>query len=232
MLICYHIYCFRKSLNAYLNIGASIIMGIYIVYVRISNPPLCMLWFISLFFMYWSGMATAQMPANSTLVFLKAFYSLDEPRFHCVDIPGHKKRVDVSRALSVHTCKEGIWHKDELFDLNSSQNGMLRMPAYDLCIQASNALNGAKLILKPCAKSELQSWDYSDYRLTLKAHPDKCLTIGSESSKLTPGGKRLPSRNMARSLELLTCSETAFQRQLWRFELPQKRTSPVLPFAQ
>ena len=49
-------------------------------------------------------------------VFLKAFYSLDEPRFLCVDIPGHKSRVNTSRPLSVHTCKEGIWHKDEIYD--------------------------------------------------------------------------------------------------------------------
>ena len=54
-----------------------------------------------------------QTSSGAAGVFLKAFYPLDEPRFHCVDIPGHKARVNVERPLSVHTCKEGIWHNDE-----------------------------------------------------------------------------------------------------------------------
>jgi hypothetical protein len=170
-----------------------------------------------------SGQAAAQ-------VFLKAFYPLDEPRFHCVDIPGHKARVNVERPLSVHTCKEGIWHKDELFDQAALKNGHLRMPEYDLCIEAAEATAGAILALKPCGRSALQIWQHVNYRLQLKDHPDKCLTIGPEASRLTPGGKRLPSRHMARSLALGQCDDRAFERQLWRFEAPQQRTGAVMPF--
>ncbi len=189
---------------------------------------ICCLIVISL--LYRPAQAVAQTEVHSTLVFLKAFYPLDEPRFHCVDIPGHRDRVNVARPLTVHTCKEGIWHKDELFDPASLQGKQLKMPEYGLCIEASAAKDGAKLLLRPCNGSGLQRWNYQDYRLRLKAHPEKCITIGSEPSELTPGGRRLPSRHMARSLELLTCSETALQRQLWRFEAPQQRTSPVMPF--
>ena len=73
-------------------------------------------------------------------------------------------------------------------------------------------------------------WQHRNYRLVLKAHPDKCLTIGPEPSRLTRGGKRLPSKHMARSLSLAACSENAFARQLWRFEAPQNRTGSVMPF--
>ncbi len=162
-------------------------------------------------------------------VFLKAFYALDEPRFHCVDIPGHRSRVNVARALVVHTCKEGIWHRDEIFNQSAISKGQLKMSEYGLCVSAGSSSDGAKLILRECDNSTLQSWIFTNYRLKLKRYPDKCLTIGPEPSKLTPGGRRLASRNMSRSLMLSTCSEEAFRRQLWRMEPPLERSSPILP---
>lgn len=180
----------------------------------------------------WPFIVIAQGPTDPPGIFLKAFYPLDEPRFLCVDIPGHKERVNVKRPLTVHTCKEGIWHKDELIEPNSIKQGKLKMPAYDLCIQPSAVEDGANLVLAPCTQSELQRWDYENYRLMLKDHPDQCLTIGTEPSELTPGGRRLASRHRARSLQLSPCSEISFQRQMWRFEAPQNRGSPVMPFAQ
>ena len=163
-------------------------------------------------------------------VFLKAFYPLDEPRFYCVDIPGHKDRVNLKSALVVHTCKEGVWHKDELFAPTELPNGILKMSEYDLCVTASSTVDGAQLFLRSCDRSDIQTWDYQNYRLHLKGHSDKCLSIGSDAGRLTRGGKRRLSRHMARSLVLSTCSEVALQRQLWRFEAPQHRNSPVMPF--
>ncbi len=168
--------------------------------------------------------------AGKDVVFIKAFYPLDEPRFHCIDIPGHRDRVRTSAALLVHTCKEGIWNLDEQFDPAAVKKGMLRMPEYDLCVAASAAKDGAKLMLKKCDGSALQNWRFENYRLSLKAHPDKCLTIGAEPSRLTRGGRRLPSRHMARSLALATCSEDALERQLWRMEKPMERTGSIMPF--
>lgn len=168
--------------------------------------------------------------AQAAPVFLKAFYPLDESRFHCVDIPGHKARVNVARPLSVHTCKEGIWHKDELFDPAALKQGHLKMPEYGLCIQAAAATDGAKLSLKTCGDSPLQIWQHKNYRLVLKAYAGTCLTIGPEPSRLTRGGQRLPSKHKARSLSLAPCTEAAFNRQLWRFEAPQQRSGAVMPF--
>ncbi len=168
--------------------------------------------------------------AQGIQTFLKAFYPLDEPRFHCIDIPGHKSRVKTERPLVVHTCKEGIWHKDELFYFGSIKKNQLRMSEYDLCVQAESNEDDAKLVLKKCDNSHLQLWEYKNYRLVLKWYPEKCITIGPEASRLTRGGKRLPSKHMARSLGLESCSETIFHRQMWRFEAPQDRTGAVMPF--
>ena len=92
------------------------------------------------------------------------------------------------------------------------------------------AKDRAKLMLGKCDGSALQNWRFENYRLSLKAHPDKCLTIGPEPSRLTRGGRRLPSRHMARSLALATCSEEALERQLWRMEKPMDRTGSIMPF--
>ncbi|MYA96191.1 MAG: ricin-type beta-trefoil lectin domain protein [Nitrospinae bacterium] len=164
------------------------------------------------------------------VVFIKAFYPLDEPRFHCIDIPGHRDRVRTTAALLVHTCKEGIWNLDEQFDPAAVAKGMLRMPEYGLCVAAASATDGAKLTLKKCDGTALQNWRFENYRLRLKAHPDKCITIGTEPSRLTRGGRRLPSRHMARSLALAACSEDALERQLWRLERPMQRTGSIMPF--
>ena len=164
------------------------------------------------------------------VVFIKAFYPLDEPRFHCIDIPGHRDRVRTTANLLVHTCKEGIWNLDEQFDPAAVAKGMLRMPEYGLCVAAASATDGAKLTLRKCDGSVLQNWRFENYRLSLKAHPDKCITIGAEPSRLTRGGRRLPSRHMARSLALAACSEDALERQLWRLERPMQRTGSIMPF--
>ena len=164
------------------------------------------------------------------VVFIKAFYPLDEPRFHCIDIPGHRDRVRTTAALVVHTCKEGIWNLDGQFDPAAVKKGMLRMPEYDLCVAASAAKDGAKLVLRKCDGTALQNWRFENYRLSLKRHPDMCITIGAEPSRLTRGGRRLPSRHMARSLALAACSEDALERQLWRLEKPMERTGSIMPF--
>jgi len=162
-------------------------------------------------------------------VFLKAALPLDEPRHLCVDIPGHGARVNVSRDLTVHTCKEGIWNLDERFVKAAIQSGDLKMPQYNLCVAARAAAAGAKLGLVECGSTPLAKWDFKEARLTLKGHPDLCLTIGPEPSELTPGGRRLPSRNKARSLAMDTCSEGALERQLWTFADPLNITRPLMP---
>lgn len=187
-------------------------------------------------FLMFAGIADAQRtpppkPVNGAEkgVYLKAALPLDEPRHLCVDIPGHGARVNVKRDLTVHSCKEGIWNLDERFVKAAVADKELKMPQYDLCVGAREAKPGAKVGLTTCGSSNLAKWDYKEARLTLVGHPALCLTIGPEPSELTPGGRRLPSRNKARSLALDTCSEEAIERQLWTFADPLNITRPLMP---
>ena len=148
-------------------------------------------------------------------VFLKIKAPLDEPRGLCVDIPGHKARVNVKRSLVVHTCKWTIWNFDERFDLAAFGKGNLRMSRYDLCLGVNSKDKMSKIVLAACDGDPLRQWKYVEGRLQLAAAPEMCLTIGPEPSELTPGGRRLPSKNVARSLALDTCSDKARDRQDW-----------------
>jgi len=162
-------------------------------------------------------------------VYLKAALPLDEPRHLCLDIPGHGARVNVKRDLSVHSCKEGIWNLDERFVKSAITAGDLKMPQYSLCVAAREAKIGSKVGLVACGSSKLAKWEYKEARLTLVGHSTLCLTIGPEPSALTPGGKRFPSRNMARSVGIDTCSGEAIERQLWTFADPLNITKPLMP---
>ena len=87
---------------------------------------------------------------------------LDEARGYCIDIPGHLAGVRLDSPLQVHTCKHGIWNQDGRFDADALGNGVLRMPEYELCLQAENSSNGARLLLRSCAQEELQRWELQD----------------------------------------------------------------------
>lgn len=148
-------------------------------------------------------------------VFLRIEAALDEPRGLCVDIPGHRDRVDVTRPLVVHTCKWGIWNLDERFDAAAVDVGQLVMPAYRLCVGVDTAQHAAHIVLAECDGDVLRSWILVGGQVRIVADPNFCLTVGPEPSRLTPGGRRLPSRHVARSLTLETCREPARERQTW-----------------
>ena len=44
-------------------------------------------------------------------------------------------------------------------------NGVLRMPHYELCLQAENTSNGARLLLAECTEAELQTFMALVYRI-------------------------------------------------------------------
>ena len=67
--------------------------------------------------------------------FIQLIAPLDEPRGLCVDIIGHRDRVNVNRPLVLHTCKYDIWNLDEKFSLKDFKVGLLKMPEYQLCAQ-------------------------------------------------------------------------------------------------
>ena len=160
--------------------------------------------------------------ASAEQLFVKAVAPLDEPRGLCLDIPGHRSRVNVDAPLGVHTCKWGLWNFDERFDGDALAKGELRMPEYGLCVGVRAPAEGTEILLTDCDGTALRRWTYADRRLRLAAAPDMCLTIGPEPSQLTPGGRRLPSRHVARSLALEACRDSAKTRQVWETVAPDR----------
>jgi len=110
--------------------------------------------------------------------FLGVIAPLDEARGYCLDIPGHMAGVQIESPLHVHTCKHGIWNQDGRFDVAALGNGVIRMPHYELCLQAENASIGARLLLAECREAELQTWTLQDSgEIALETFPQMCITV-------------------------------------------------------
>ena len=152
--------------------------------------------------------------------FIQLIAPLDEPRGLCVDIRGHRDRVNVTRPLVLHTCKYDIWNLDEKFSLKDFKAGLLKMPEYQLCAQPDLNNKIKEIRLEKC-KKEIAVWHFDNARLKPIAKPNLCLTAGPGPSKLTRGGKRLPSRHVARRLFLMPCSQKYNERQKWRLKVPR-----------
>jgi len=147
--------------------------------------------------------------------FIRLIAPLDEPRGLCLDIPGHRDRVDVKRPLVLYRCKRGIWNLDERFDYAAFRAGRLLIPEYGLCVRPAQGVDGGKVMLGACDDA-VASWRFEDSRLQPAAHPRLCLSAGPGPSELTPGGRRLPSRHVARGLFLAPCEKGLDERQKWR----------------
>ena len=66
-----------------------------------------------------------------------------------MDVPGFGANLNLDgalTALTAHTCKPSA--DDELFTVGHPEEGHLYMPAYDRCVEADGATDGAELYLK------------------------------------------------------------------------------------
>ena len=150
-------------------------------------------------------------------VFLRVTAPLDEARGYCLDIPGHLTSVRVESPLQAHTCKHGIWNQDGRFDLAALGTGVLRMPHYELCLQAENTSIGAHLLLAECTQAELQIWSLQDSgKIALEGFPQMCITI-EEGLGRDAGGPLY----LMKSVALDICTQQASDRQQWTTATPR-----------
>ncbi len=150
-------------------------------------------------------------------LFLRVIAPLDEARGYCLDIPGHMAGVQLRSPLHVHTCKHGIWNQDGRFDVSALENGALRMPHYELCLQAENASLGARLLLEECIEGELQAWTVKDSgEIALEAFPQMCITVEDAPGKDASGPQYL-----MKGVGLDTCAQQAGDRQRWTTAVPR-----------
>ena len=154
---------------------------------------------------------------NDEGVFLRVIAPLDEARGYCLDIPGHLASVQIDSPLQAHTCKHGIWNQDGRFDTSALGNGVLRMPHYDLCLQAENTSIGARLLLAECTEADLQTWTIQDSgQIALEAVPQRCITV-EEGPGRDAGGPRYRMKGVG----LDTCAQQASDRQRWTTVIPR-----------
>ncbi len=149
--------------------------------------------------------------------FLRVIAPLDEARGYCLDIPGHLGCVQEESPLHVHTCKHGIWNQDGRFDVAALRNGVIRMPHYELCLQAENTSIGARLLLVACTEAELQTWTLQDSgEIALEAFPQMCITVAEGPGRGAGGPEYL-----MKGVGLDTCAQQASDRQRWTTVMPR-----------
>ncbi len=163
-----------------------------------------------------AAVAESEQASDQGLV-LSSIAPLDEARGYCLDIPGHMAGVEIQSPLHVHTCKHGIWNQDGLFDAAALGNGVIRMPHYELCLQAENTSTGARLLLGECTEAKLQTWTLQDSgEIALEASPQICITV-EEGPGRNAGGPQY----LIRGVGLDICAPHASDRQRWTTVIPR-----------
>ncbi len=136
---------------------------------------------------------------------------LDEPEYYCLDLPGYGRQLRLEAALMAHTCKPNA--ADETFTINYPMPGQWYMEAYDLCVEAEDASDGAQLYLKPCAEQALQYFTQAEdgtIQLDQVGEDTLCLTIASGEGEPTGG----PS-HLRRDLMLKYCADVDTTLSQW-----------------
>ena len=154
---------------------------------------------------------------NAEGVFLRVIASLDGARGYCLDIPGHMAGVRIESPLQVHTCKHGIWNQDGRFYSAGLEKGEIRMPEYELCLEAEDASIGARLLLAECTQAELQTWTLQGSgEIGLKGFPQMCITV-EEGPGRGAGGPQY----LMKGVGLDTCATQTSDRQRWTTVKPR-----------
>ena len=149
--------------------------------------------------------------------FLRVIAPLDEERGYCLDIPGHMAGVQLESPLHVHTCKHGIWNEDGRFNVAALGNGVIRMPHYELCLQAENTSIGARLLLAECARGDLQTWMLRDEgQIALDSNPQMCITV-EEGPCRGAGGPQY----LMKGVGIDICAQETGDRQRWTTVIPR-----------
>lgn len=162
-------------------------------------------------------------------VFIRTTHALDEPRFYCIDIPNNDENPE-GIEMWLHTCKEGMSHRDTIFSASRAKMSTLYMPDYDLCLEAETLTAGSNVKLASCDGNTNQSWEIVDNLIRAVSDSTLCITAGAAAGELTRGGKAFPTRYKSRSLNIEECDESLADRQQWALTSPrQDLEAPILP---
>lgn len=131
---------------------------------------------------------------------------------YCFDIKGGGQNVDPAGGLQAHTCYSyrGELGPDQAVTTASLDNGQFLIEGFDVCVAMSALEEGASVALESCEANDLQMFDFvQNGKISPKAAPDMCVTIGDETSH----GRAI--RHQIRTLSLEKCSDELADRQNW-----------------
>lgn len=132
---------------------------------------------------------------------------------YCLDIAkGRGDAANPDDGLQAHTCysPSGEVLVDQAFDPNQFANGVLYMPEFDVCMQATDASMGGAIELADCNQSQAQRWVFNgEGTITPALASNICLTASGE----TTTGRSSENQMIALSFEM--CSESLSATQTW-----------------
>jgi len=132
---------------------------------------------------------------------------------YCIDIAkGKGASANPDDGLQAHTCYSPLGEVlvDQAFDPEKLADGILFMPEFNVCVQASQTSVGAALELAACDGSEAQNWTFTgEGTIAPAAAPDVCVTLADE----TRTGRS--KENQMKALSLQTCSADLASVQTW-----------------
>lgn len=132
---------------------------------------------------------------------------------YCLDIAkGQGANANPDDGLQAHTCysPSGEIFVDQAFDPDQFADGVLYMPEFDVCVQATSIDSGATIELAVCDGSEAQNWTFDgEGTIAPAATPEMCLTVTGE----TRTGRS--EANQMKALTLKICSTDAAATQTW-----------------
>ena len=132
---------------------------------------------------------------------------------YCLDIAkGKGASANPEDGLQAHTCYSPLGEVlvDQAFDPEKLNKGVLYMPEFDVCVQASSTSAGSPIELAACNGSKEQSWVFNgEGTIAPSAKPEVCVTLAEE----TRTGRS--KKNQMKALTLETCSTELTSVQTW-----------------
>jgi len=132
---------------------------------------------------------------------------------YCFDIAkGKGASANPEDGLQAHICYSllGEILVDQAFDPGQFADGVLYMPEFDICVQATSTDEGSTLELAACDGSDAQKWVFSgEGTIAPAAAPEIGVTLAEE----TRTGRS--DENQMKALSLETCSTDLASVQTW-----------------
>ena len=158
----------------------------------------------------------AQPVCAGSLVKIQLMNKLDEQRGFRIDIRGHKERAKVQRELQAHTCYsyQSQVRFGQAFDEQLISRCKFCLPAFEVCMEADDSVEGSRLNLGACNDAGAQRSEFTaNNQIKLISNDELRVAIDAGASKQGGGGTPI---HLLRSLSLANCEKSRTRYTSWR----------------